>query len=180
MSLTITEALAEIKTISKRITTKKNFVLTYIARADGFKDPLHGDGGSFEALRRERQAIDDLEQRLVALRRGIQKANDATMVTLEGIEMSIADWLVWRRDVLPTRKDYLNEIRQKLSATRDQAKRSGQNLVTQGQQAVTPSDVIININEQDLAKDIEMLVNIEGQLDGQLSLKNATTQIVEV
>jgi hypothetical protein len=36
---------------------------------------------------------------------------------------------------------------------------------------------VININEQELAKEIELLEDTLGQLDGQLSLKNATVPI---
>lgn len=55
MAITITEALAEIKTIGKRIDSKKQFVTSHLARQDGVKDPLEKDGGSAELLKRERQ-----------------------------------------------------------------------------------------------------------------------------
>lgn len=180
MAITITEALAEIKTIGKRIDTKKSFIKQYLARLDAVKDPLEKDGGSYQAIVRERQAVGDLETRVVKLRRGIQRANDLTVISLEGMSMPISDWLVWRRDVMPVRRQFLSELRQGLVQVRDQAKRQGVNI----QSAVVttdakPTDVIINLDEQALAKDIEQLENVSGQLDGQLSLKNATTMIVE-
>lgn len=179
MSITITEALAEIKTIAKRIESKKVFILSYLGRQDAVKDPLEKDGGSPQAIVRERQAVADLETRVVNLRRGIQRANDATIVSLEGIVMPISDWLAWRRDVAPGRKQFLGELRSRLTQVRDQTKRQGASVISAGGTAEKPTDVVINIDEQALAKDIEQLENILGQLDGQLSLKNATTPIVE-
>ena len=38
MALTITEALAEIKTIQARLTKKREFITRYIARQDGQKE----------------------------------------------------------------------------------------------------------------------------------------------
>ncbi len=58
--------------------------------------------------------LQDLEQRAVALRRAIQSANDKTVLAIGGSEMSIADWLVWRREVAPGRERFLFELRQRL------------------------------------------------------------------
>ncbi len=179
MTITITEALAEIKTVNKRVASKKTFILDYLSRLEGVKDPLDKDGGSYQAIKRERQAVADLEKRVVTLRRGIQRANDATVVSLEGMTMPISDWLAWRRDVAPERKVFLADIRKKLTLVREQAKRNGATAISPGGSAEKATDVIINIDEQQLATDIEQLENVLGQLDGQLSLKNATTFIVE-
>lgn len=83
--ITITEALAEIKTIGKRIEKKREFIGGFLARQDGVRDPLEKDGGSAKAIAGERQSVNDLEDRIVALRRGIQRANDETSVTINGI-----------------------------------------------------------------------------------------------
>ena len=56
-------------------------------------------GGSVSAIKRELQAIHDLEERMVRIRRAIQHANQVTNVTIGKQARSIADWLVWRRDV---------------------------------------------------------------------------------
>lgn len=177
MGLTITEALAEIKTIQKRIEKKREFIGQFLARQDGIRDPLEKDGGSFEAIKRERQAITDLESRVVALRRGIQTANEATTVTINGVARSVADWLVWRRDVAPGHQQFLGRLRQSLNGVRDQARKQGAGMVVAGSQAEKPTDYVVNINEQELAAEIERLEDTLGQLDGQLSLKNATVAI---
>lgn len=177
MGITITEALAEIKTVQKRIEKKREFIGGFLARQDGVKDPLEKDGGSYQAIARERQAIADLEGRIVSLRRGIQTANEATTVTIGGAGRSIADWLVWRRDVAPGYQQFLGKLRASLNGVRDQARKQGSGLVGPGAQAEKPTDIVVNINEQDLAAEIEKLEETLGQLDGQLSLKNATVQI---
>jgi hypothetical protein len=177
--LTITEALAEIKTIEKRIDKKREFIRSYLSRPEGVKDPLAKQGGSEENIRREMQAVLDLENRTVNLRRGIQRANERTEVTIEGTTRSIADWLVWRRDAAPHHQQFLNHLRASLNQVRENAKRSGASLVSAT--AVTgdtkPNDIVVNIDEQKLANDIEQFEIIMGKLDGILCLKNATVTI---
>jgi hypothetical protein len=179
MPITITEALADIKTTAKRIESKRAFVLSYVGRPDGIRDPLDKDGGSVESIRREEQAIGDLEARIVSLRRGIQRANDATVVEVAGVQHSISDWLVWRRDVAPKRTEFLAKLRQTLASIRQNARQQGFNVIKPGETAEKQQDVVINVDEGALARDIEAMEKIKGDLDGVLSLKNATVQIVE-
>lgn len=49
-TMTITEGLAEIKTIGKRIEKKRTFVLNYVARQNMFVDVLAKEGGSEAAI----------------------------------------------------------------------------------------------------------------------------------
>lgn len=179
MNITITEALAEIKTVSKRIASKREFIMQYIIRMEGLKDPLEKDGGSAASIEKELQAVSDLEKRIIELRIGIQRANDTTDVTLEKVTKTISEWLIWRREVAPSRKSYLNRLKMGLSSTRGEAQRKGFNVFSQvnQNQADKPTDFIVNINEKKLAEEIEMMENILSQLDGQLSLMNATVTI---
>jgi len=177
MPITITEALAEIKTIGKRIEAKRDHILSYLARQEGVKDPLEKDGGSAEMIRRERQSISDLEDRIVYLRRGILRANSTIEITINGSTRSIADWLTWRRDVQPGQQVLLTRLRAGLAQVRDQAKRQGVQTVAKDADAKVPQDLVVNIDEAELARQIETMEDTMGQLDGQLSLKNATVQI---
>lgn len=179
MSLTITEALAEIKTIGKRIQKKREFMLSNLARQDGVKDPMEKDGGSPAVLEKEQQAVTDLENRVVALRRGIQRANDTTIVTIGDKSHSIANWLTWRRDVAPARKDFLAKMRSTVAGIRENAKRQGVNMIPPGGTATQATDITLHISELSLANEIEGMETVLGQLDGLLSLKNATVTIVE-
>jgi hypothetical protein len=180
--MTITEALAEIKTIGKRIEKKREFVLAYLFRQEGLKDPLEKDGGSVEAIKRELQSIADLEGRVINLRRGIQHANDKTEVTVKDNVLSIADWLTWRRDVAPGVQTFQHTLRVRLNALREQAKRGGSAVigaVATVSSDAKPTDYIVNIDEAELARKSEEIEEILGVLDGQLSLKNATIMIEE-
>ena len=172
--ITITEALAELKTIDKRLAKKREFVQKYLARMDVVKDPLEKDGGSVTALQRERQAIGDLEERKIAIRRAIAETNGMTSLSVNGTVRSMADWLVWRREVAPTRQQFLSQLNATIQGVRDQATRKGGAIVESGG-GTKEADVVVNINEINLSEDIEGLEETLGSLDGQLSLKNATT-----
>lgn len=178
MSITITEALAEIKTISSRLEKKRQSVRTYLARQEAARDPLEKDGGSAKFIAEERQAIGDLEERVIELRRGIQRANDATMVSIGGKSRSISEWLTWRRDVAPGQRQFLANIRDSITAIRAQAQKQGGSVIAAGVDGETkPQDIIVNVDERSVASEIEVLETTLGQLDGQLSLKNATVTI---
>lgn len=179
--ITITEALAEIKTVGKRIEKKREFINQFLARQDGIRDPLEKDGGSPKVIAAERQAVSDLEQRIIALRRGIQKANDETTVTINGVTRSISEWLTWRRDVAPGQRNWLASVRNGLNGLREKAKREGNAIISAvATSAETkPTDLVVNIDERQLGADLEALEDTLGQLDGQLSLKNATVTIGE-
>jgi hypothetical protein len=177
MALTITEALAEIKTIQKRIEKKREFVGQYIARQERLKDPLEHEGGSRQALERERQAIADLEERIVSIRAAIQQKNQETTISVGGETRSIADWLVWRREVAPGRQQFVSRLRGALQGIRAEASKKG--LAVRGDEAAATSldDITVNVNEKRLAEEAERLEEILGALDGQLSLKNATVVV---
>lgn len=179
MGITITEALAEIKTIGKRLEKKREFIRQYLVRAEGVRDPLEKDGGATKVILQERQAIGDLEQRIITLRRGIQAANDTTLVTINDITRTIAEWLTWRRDVAPGQKSFLQTVRQGLLNVRENAKKQGAALVaaTATTAETKPSDIVVNIDELAIAQELEEIEDTLGQLDGQLSLKNATVAI---
>lgn len=182
MAITITEALAEIKTIDKRINKKRGAMAQYIGRQEGVKDPLEKEGGSINYIQTERQSIADLENRIITLRRGIQRANDETQIPIEGVSRSISEWLIWRRDIAPSQKKWLVSLRDGINNLRENAKRQGNAAVSATAIAGTelqPTDFIINVDEAALNKEIEQMENILGQLDGQLSLKNATITIVD-
>lgn len=178
-TLTITEALADLKTIDKRIEKKRTQIRTFLVRQDAFKDPLTKDGGSSEYVKREQQAICDLEDRKVMLRRLILFSNLNTFITVSGVSKSIAEWLIWRREVAPGRQTFLSGLRTTIDSTRRDCQVRGGSLVVPGTSDAKPSDIIINLDEAELGKQTEILEEVLGTLDGQLSLKNATV-VIEV
>lgn len=188
--LTITEALAEIKTIGKRIATKRGFVDKHVVRMGrlpgGLKisDPLEAKGGSEKLVGEAMQAIGDLEKRILVLRRAIAEANTKTELTIGDSTRTIADWLVWRREVLPDQKRHLMALRHRITQQRgayiqQQTQQLQQRPATDDSSpdSMTPVDITVCINEFDLLQSIERLEAVEGELDGALSLKNATTMV---
>lgn len=186
--MTITEALAEIKTINARITKKRNEYPKYIVRDARIRDPLERDGGSEKYVREERQAIADLEERLIRIRLVIQNANHMSELTVEGVTRTVAEWLTWRREVAPNLKTNLasmlaimqnartqlsNAILTTQSAKAKSAAASGQPVLSMD----PPPELAYAVNEKTVAEESEKLETILGTLDGRLSLFNATTSI---
>lgn len=185
MSMTITEALAEIKTIGKRLESKRNSILKYIARDARLKDPLENEGGTVEFIKKERQAINDLEMRIVNIRTAIQRSNLDTVTVIEGVSQNVAEWLTFRREVAEGRKRFLSGLSDGIQATRDKVQREGGRVVTAGAANATAIvesgkaafELLVSIEEKALIEEREQLEKILGDLDGRLSLLNATTTI---
>lgn len=175
-TITITEALAELKTLDKRIQKKRDSIGQYLIRQEKFKDPLAAQGGSEGFVRAERQSSADLEENIIAIRSAIQKVNLETTVTIEGVTRTITDWLSWRRDVAPKQQTFLGRLRVTIEETRKKAAGINAQLVGAGE-AKNPDDVIVNLDEKKLSEETEKLETTLGYLDGQLSLKNATVTI---
>lgn len=171
--MTITEALAELKTIGKRMEKKREFVLNNLYRQDMVKDPLEKDGGTFRVIAGERQAIADLEERTIRIRAAIAEANRDNSISIEGTTRTIADWLSWRRDVAAGQGEFIKNIVNACVAMRDKAMKSGLQVNPSGE-TVRPVDIVLNVDERALSQEGERMVGILGALDGQLSLKNAT------
>jgi hypothetical protein len=176
--MTITEALAELKTIEKRLNTKRQNTLQYIARDSRVKDPLEREGGSVEFLRSERQSIRDLEARIISIRKAIASSNHLTVLTIEGVTKSIFEWLTWRREVAPNSQQYLALLQSNVKQMRDKLQREGRNVVASTDETkASPGDAVINLSEKELMEDLELFDKMLGTLDGKLSLLNATTVV---
>lgn len=176
-AMTITEALAEVKLIDKKIAKKKEFIVSYLFRGAMVRDPLDKDGGSAANVLREMQAITDLEERKVSIRSGVARANASTPLEINGRTRTVADWLVWRRDVSPLERGLLQDMVNRVNQARAQAQRGNGQLVPGGGTSDNGADIIVNINEIDLQRRIENLEEVVGRLDGLLSLHNARTTI---
>lgn len=174
MRLTITEALAELKLIESKSKKKQEFVLQYVARNEAIRDPLDKDGGSRQVLAQEMQAVHDLGERRIRIRRAISAANDATSVKIGESTRSITDWLIWRREVAPGIKTHLAQIMTGIEGLRKQAQARGNTVVTSQDAAMKQNDVVVNVDERDIHRRLETIQEALDTLDGQLSLKNAT------
>lgn len=172
--MTITEALAEMKLLDKRLEKKQEFVRTYLMRQEKEKDPFDKDGGSKQLIKQEMQSINDLQARKVAIRRAIQEANANNSITVLGETRPIADWLVWRREIAENHGHFMTQLQAMIQQTRERYRAQG---VMVGDTVTKPSDYVVNLNEKELVDARERFEEILGLLDGQLSLKNATIVI---
>ena len=182
MKTTITEALAELHTIGKRIEKKQTFVAGFLTRTDGLRDPLEKQGGSVTAIQREQQAITDLRNRHLSIRMAIQQKNHEVRVKVGDAERTIAEWLTWRKEVAPGQIQFLSTIQQNIAGARRTATQRGATTVsavavTGGKAEAAPQDILVNIDEQALAALAEGYEETLGTLDGKLSLLNATVLI---
>ena len=177
MAMTITEALADLKTIGKRIAKKESLVQTLLTRVDGLKDPMEKQGGSVTIIQNELQGISDLESRHLSIRMAIQKSNQVTEITIMGVTRTVAEWLTWRKEIYPNLNNRLLQNGRLITNARIQASRTGGQVVPAGQENTKPQDVVVNVDEKKMAQIAEDLETMIGTLDGQLSLRNATTTI---
>lgn len=175
-TMTITEALAEIKTLGKRIEKKREFIRANAARQEMLKDPLASEGGSKAAVTAALQAVEDLESNVVKIRTAIARANLNTHIMVAGVTGTVSEWLSWRRDVAPARQQFLRMAAQGIEQIRREAAQKGFAIAKEGEQA-RPQDIVVSLDEAKLHAAVEELETILGTLDGQLSLKNATTTI---
>jgi hypothetical protein len=183
--LTITEALQEIKTIGKRLEKKRQTVGQYLARDSRFHDPFEKDGGSEKYITAERQSIADLESRVISIRTAIQRSNLDSQMAVNGRSMSVAEWLTWRRELSANASSFLRAIVQTLMKTRQDVQSKGGKVIANVAQInesggpADPPQVIVNVDEKKVIAEQEETEQTLGDLDGKLSLFNATT-VIEV
>lgn len=177
--ITITEGLAELKTLRKRIDKKRESLGPYLARAEAIRDPLEKQGGSAKHIEAEIQAVADLEANFLDIRLRIAAANDKTMIKVAGVEKSISAWLIWRREIAPHYRSWLQGMRSGIQQLRAKTQQRGGAMISSVAQIgdTKPDDIIVNVDEAKLDQQLEHIEEVLGTLDGQLSLKNATTQI---
>ena len=181
--ITITEALAEIKTIAARAQKKRDGVAKYIVRDSRIRDPFQAEGGSEKWIREECQGLRDLATRHIAIRRAIQTANIAENLTVQGKTRTVSDWLTWRREVAQSEKEFLQMIHNSITITRTKLGQGGRMVAAAGMsqqvnlEKDAPIEVLVSVDEMQNLKDIESMELVLGELDGKLSLFNATCLI---
>lgn len=174
-TMTITEALQSIKIATDKIAKKRSEIQQRVTHDSRMVDPLAQKGGSKEYIKAELQSIADLENNIVATRLAIQSANATNTLTVNGVERSVAAWLIWRREIAPAQQNGLAQLSNQIRTARAQALSANRTALTNMQQAA--ADVVVNLDERKLAEDSEALGEILGVLDGRLSAFNATHTI---
>ena len=171
----ITEAMAEIKLANKKIQSSMDFVVRNIRREDWRLDPFAKEGTTQEAMvKAELQSARDNMQRVVQLKHAINEANRINRLEVAGISMTIAEWLIYRRDVLPLAQRNVTHLANLLANVNREVP------VSRWAGQATERDTtnwIINVSDKELIDEIQKLNTIEERLDGALSLANATIDI---
>lgn len=171
--LTITEALSEVNLVKKKLEHKKKNALTLLTKPDHLPDVYAAQGGSAAFLKSETQSIDDLYRRLIRIRSAISKANIENDITLGGRTLSIHDWLTWKREVSKDETSFINTV---VSMTKAQIEEVGKNprVFEDAEGKKQLLKVQSNVDYPAFIKKQEEMAVLFEQLDGKLSLKNAT------
>lgn len=171
--MTITEALSEINLIKKKIEQKTKTVSQYLVSAEHFPDPYASEGGLEKFLRQEIQSLNDLKRRLTKVRSAIAKANLENEITVNEQTMLIHDWLTWKREIANDTGAFYSAV---ISTVNNQVNAATKNpQVYQNKEGkMELVKFKINVDLPSFIKAQEILEQTKEQLDGKLSLKNAT------
>ena len=174
----ITEAMSEIKLFVKKISSQRDFILRNLTREEWRKDPFEKDHTTQEAqVKAAIQSISDLEKNIVSYRYAITIANMKERISLEGMDMTVAEWLIWRREVLPLRKQLLENLANQMANTGREQQGSKRSYSGKDAEILQPTNYIVNVSDKWLREETEKLETIEQRLDGQLSMINANVEV---
>lgn len=179
--LTITEGLAEITLIKKKLLAKQSKIKDMLTRVEHLPDVFEKEGGSQEVVGREMQGISDLVHRLIRIRAAISKANLLTLIVIaddqgDKITMTIHDWLIWKREAA---RDFIGFVAGVNKSVRAHMENAGRQPQVYKDEAgnVQVAKIKINLDYPAwLALESSTTDRLQ-KLDGQLSLKNATVVI---
>lgn len=174
--MTITEGLAEIKLIQKKIEKKVANIKANATRFDHVPDPYAKEGGSQELVKRELQSVADLDARLVAIRGAIALANISTKLAIGEHTKTIYDWITWKREIAEQRISMFRDV---ITSTRSAVDKEAKNpqAIKDLEGKVALAKLIVNADLSALQHQYEQAGSLMEQVDGKLSLKNATTFI---
>lgn len=173
--LTITEALAEIKLVEKKIEHKTQFVLANLTRFRHQPDPLKDGPATIKA---EMQSIGDLRQRIVDLRSAISKANNEQRIEIGNQSKTIQEWLTWKRECSKHEIDLYNAIHKEVAKKLADNAARPQLYKDKDEDKPRLAEIETNVNYPEYVEKAQASQETLDKLDGQLSLKNATVLIV--
>lgn len=174
--MTVTEGLAEIKTNKSLIGKKREAIGRFFSRHNQLRDPLEKEGGSVAFIQKTRQSITDLQTRSIAIRCAIQRLNLESPLQVNGRTASVQSWLNWRKEHANDTKAFMANLANNITSIRNTARKQGMNVAASAEAAAV-EDIVVNLNEAQLSQEIEDIEKTLGELDGKLSLFNATATI---
>jgi hypothetical protein len=174
--MTITEGLSELNLIKKKIKTKENAFLGNLILAEHVKDPYENEGGTPEHLKKEFQSLTDLRRRLVKIRSAIASANLENEITLGEMTFSIHDWLTWKREISKEETSFINSVVSGTKSTLDKIAQQPQ-IYKDSEEKTHLVKFKTCIDYPEFVRKQEKMQELFENLDGKLSLKNATIVI---
>lgn len=171
--MTITEALADIKTTTNKITKKEAWVNGHLCLTDAMDDPMEEKGGTKKVVKAEIQSVRDLRIRLVNLRNGINKANFDNTLTIRKRQMSIAEWLIWRREVAKAAQTFESEIHNYVDKTLKDAMHRP-SVKQEGTENMRIIKILPQVDKEEHRAIADEISETMDELDGKLSHANAT------
>lgn len=159
---------------NKKIEDASRIVGEYLVRNNALRDPMEASGGSRAFVARMLQGIADMETNIGTIRVAIHDANRSNSLEVVGQTRSAEEWLILKREILPKRlknlKGYYNRILSSRMTTRlDKSK----------QVDSAEPDLVVNLDENELVKQITAIEEFMAVIDMKLSLFNATV-VIEV
>lgn len=174
---TITEALAEVKLINNKIAKQREWVQGNLLRQKHMPDPMAAKGGTKTVILQELQSIEDLEKRLAHIRIAIMQANLSNRAEVMGVTKSIYEWLVWKKEVAPLKKIFLNNIYTSTKVELERFNRNPQYYRNVDADKNILVELETNVDYMEYASKGATVGEILDKLDGVLSLKNSTITI---
>lgn len=172
--MTVTEALAEVKLVLKKIEKKKQTVAQNLVRIEHDKDPF---GDTKLMVKSEIQSVQDLYKRLVSIRKAISKSNLETIVAIGNLTLSVTEWLTWKKEVYkPLNELYASTVSRSTELLKNASDRP-QLYKKEPQDEAQLVKVVSNVDVAQLTKYQEEILEVNEKLDGLLSLKNATVML---
>jgi hypothetical protein len=117
-----------------------------------------------------------LYNRLIKIRGAIATANLNNTITIDNTKMTIQDWLVWKREVADKQHRLFNKVHTSTKSLMDTAAAQPK-AYKDADGNPKFSNLLANLDYGKYLKSDEHVVSMLEQLDGQLSLKNATITI---
>lgn len=177
MPTTVTELLQETKTLKERISKKRDRLVPVLCRSAMMQDVHEENGGGGEHVKRELQAIGDLEERYLVVKAAIARSNSIVRVNVQGDIRTVADWIHWRRDLANPELQFMARALAHVRASREKLFTDAKRF--EGNDTFDPRtfELVVNFDEHDMAERLERLELIVAELDAKLSVSNATTQV---
>jgi len=171
----LTQALAEKKLIVKKIKSKYEQLESVIARKANEIDPYADDGGAEEYAHSILQSINDLQERYVSLVSATHAANASNSVTIGQTTRSIAEWIVYKGDLLSLHTRGMYGVGHRISVEKQEVDSTNRSRSKDDMIDLTYAIPLANIADMN-----NILDTLASNIDSHLSIANATIDIGDI